>query len=269
MELEDQAWFPAVWRDAGTAYLEFAARFNDPGAGIAKRLAPVLEATGTRRLVDLCSGGTGPLPGVLAELEREGLEATALLTDRFPNLPSFQRLQDEIGKRVEYAAEPVDALAVPAELSGLRTLFNALHHFRPEDARGLLQDAVDAGQPVAAFEVVGRHPLQLLGLLMSPVLSLLLMPFARPFRWSWLFWTYVVPVIPLFILWDGVVSGLRVYSIPELHELVAGLRGREYVWEIGAESMTPVPAPVTFLVGRPKSPTPVARHPEAPAPAES
>jgi len=252
MELEDQPWFPALLRDAGTAYLGLAARLDDPGPAIAERLRPALEATGLRRLVDLCSGGAGPLGSVLAELEREGIEADALLTDRFPNLPSFRRLKEQIGDRVDFEAEPVDALAVPDDLEGLRTLFNALHHFRPEQARGLLQDAVDAGQPVAAFEMVGRHPVQLIGLLSSPLLALLLMPFTRPFRWSWLLFTYVIPVIPLFILWDGVVSGLRVYSVAELRELVAGLRGEEYVWEIGAEPMTRIPAPVTYLVGYPK-----------------
>jgi hypothetical protein len=105
---------------------------------------------------------------------------------------------------------------VPRGLDGFRTLFNAFHHFRPELARRILADAVAARRPIAVFEVVSRRLLPLVGLLLSPLNVLVLMPFVRPRRWSWLFFTYVVPVIPLFVLWDGVVSWLRIYSEPEL-----------------------------------------------------
>ena len=31
-------------------------------------------------------------------------------------------------------------------------------------------------------------------------------PFVRPFRWSRLLFTYVIPLIPLLVLFDGTVS---------------------------------------------------------------
>jgi hypothetical protein len=34
-------------------------------------------------------------------------------------------------------------------------------------------------------------------------------PWIRPFRWSRLLWTYVVPIIPAVLLFDGIVSCLR------------------------------------------------------------
>ena len=137
----------------------------------------------------------------------------------------------------------------------LRTIFNALHHFRPADARKILQDAVDAGVPVASFEMVGRHPLYIVGLSFSWLMALVLVPFLRPFRPSWLVFTYLVPVIPLFILWDGMVSAFRTYSPEELQALVAELEGADaYEWEIGAEPLGGgPPAPVTYLIGTPRA----------------
>ena len=86
-------------------------------------------------------------------------------------------------------------------------------------------------------------------LLSNPLAILLATPFIRPFRWSHLLWTYIVPVVPIFIAWDGFVSGLRLYSTQELQELVDGLRSNDYVWGIGRK---PFPHAVTYLIGYPR-----------------
>jgi hypothetical protein len=48
--------------------------------------------------------------------------------------------------------------------------------------------------------------------LVVPLAVLVLTPAIRPFRWSRLFWTYLVPVIPASILFDSVVSLFRIYT---------------------------------------------------------
>jgi len=253
-EWEDQPWFPAVLRDAGTAFLTLAAKFNAKDE-IAEGLVPALRAADEDVLVDLCSGGGGPIVGVVEALAGRGRATRAILTDLFPNIPTLEYARSKLPERIDVISEPVDATAVPEALRGVRTLFNGFHHFRPEVARALLLDAVEAGQPIAIYEFVGRTPIGMLGLLMSPLNALLAVPFLRPFRWSWLFFSYVVPVIPLFILWDGIVSGLRVYSVSELRDLVGSLgpAAHAYEWDIGAERMGRVPAPITYLIGIPKS----------------
>ena len=56
----------------------------------------------------------------------------------------------------------------------------------------------------------------------------------RPIRWDWLFFTFVIPILPLAIAWDGMVSNLRSYSAVELQELVDSVSGHAaYRWEIG------------------------------------
>jgi len=253
-ELEDQPWFPAVIRDAGTAYLRFAVGLSGQAKNLVPKLKETLDRTGATRVVDLCSGGAGPLPALSEALAEEGSDVRITLTDYYPNIEGFERLRSRSQTTMDFEAESVDARQVPEDLIGLRTLFSALHHFRPADARAILQSAVDSGQPIAAFEIVNRHPVTLVMMLTVFIPVMLSIPFLRPFRWSWLLFTYVLPVIPLFVMWDGLVSCLRVYSKDELREMVAGLEGGDrFDWEIGTIAMPPSPAPAIYCIGTPRA----------------
>ena len=256
VELEDQPWFPRLWRDAGTAYLELAARIAGHSARLAPELARVLRASGAKRIVDLCSGGGGPVVAITEELAKAGQPVEVLLTDFYPNLPAFARARELSGGRIDFSTAPVDATKVPAELGGLRTIFNAFHHFPPAAAARILGDAADARQPIAVFEIAGREPATLLGILFAPILFALTLPLLRPFRWAWLPFTYLLPVLPLFVLWDGLVSCLRVYMPADLRELLARLERRHrdaYTWEIARVRLGAAPAHATVLVGLPRA----------------
>lgn len=250
VELEDLPWFPGVLRDAGTAFLEFAVRVS----GHAKLLAPTVERalreSGATRIVDLCSGGGGPVRIVSDALVERGLNVPVVLTDKFPNAAAFAHATEGTGGRITGRTEPVDATAVPADVVGLRTMFNAFHHFPPGVARKVLADAMEHRQPIAVFEVVSREPLPLLGLLLTPLTVTLSMPFWRPFQWPWVVWTWLLPVMQPFVLWDGVVSWLRIYGPDELRELVAGLDAPGWTWEIGQIKLGDAPAHATYLIGR-------------------
>jgi hypothetical protein len=250
-ELEDQPWFPAVWRNAGTAYLRLAADVTGQPSLMVPKLAQLLGETGDRHLVDLCSGGAGPVPAVIDQLKAdEGLEVSAVLTDLYPNVAQLEAVAARSQGQVTVHPEPVDATQVPDELDGCRTLFNALHHFRPEAARGILQSAVDAGQPIAAFDVPERTLAYLLGILFAPIVFALACPFLRPFDWRWIVFTYLIPIIPLFVVWDGFVSGLRAYSVSELDALINEVEG-DYLWETGRLKVGRQPAHITYLMGWP------------------
>jgi hypothetical protein len=255
-ELEDQAWFPRVLRDAGTAFLALAARVSGHAAALAPRVEAALAASGEKRIVDLCSGGGGPIAEIVPELARRGVEVQALLTDFFPNEGALAYAAERSGGRIAWSRASIDATRVPRELAGLRTIFNALHHFRPGMARAILADAAAARRPIAIFEVVSRDLLGFVGVLGAPIFFALALPFLRPFRWIWVPLTYLVPVLPLFVLWDGVVSCLRIYSTDELAELVASLPAGDrdaFAWEIGRQPLPPTPARATFLVGIPRT----------------
>jgi hypothetical protein len=124
-------------------------------------------------------------------------------------------------------------------------MFTAFHHFQPEQARAVLADAVRQRQGIAIFEATQRSPLALLLMLLAPLVVLATTPFIRPFRWSRLFWTYLIPVVPLLTLFDGLVSCMRTYDVEELGGLTAKLGANDYLWDIGTMKGT-APTPTTI-----------------------
>ncbi len=251
-ELEDFPWFPSSWRDAGTSFLELAMRLSGHAKILAPSVADAVRATGATRIIDLCAGGGGPLPIIMHELSKHGMPVKALLTDLYPNVPAFQRVAAASGGLIEAHTEPVDATNVPRELGGLRVMFNAFHHFKPERAKAVLRDAVEKEQAIAIFEVVSREPLPLIGMLASPINFAVAVPFLRPFQWSWLLFTYLLPALPAFVLWDGLVSCLRIYSEAELRELTSSIETPTgWTWAIGRVRLGKAPAHATYLLGLP------------------
>ena len=248
-ELEDQPWFPKSIRDAGTDLLRFVAEVAKPYRSVVPRPRKALIATGSQSIVDLCSGGAGPIVAIQKELAGSGCEILVTMTDKFPNRAAFELARRRSAGKVDFVDTPVDAAAVPPNLGGFRTLFTSLHHFRPEEAKRILQDAVDQRRPIGVFEMTGRSLLPILAIPMLPLALLASTPFIRPLRWSRFLWTYLIPIVPLFITWDAFVSCLRTYSVKELQELVDGLDCEGYSWEIGVDAARP--APVTYLIGYP------------------
>ena len=247
-ELEDQPWFPATIRDLATDYLQFIqTRFRIDRA-MTPHIARVLESTGTRRIIDLCSGGSGPLLLLVGDLAGRGVDVKATLTDLFPNVPAFSEIAAASNGRIDFERESVDARNVPARLAGLRTIFNGFHHLAPADARAVLHAAAAAGQPIAIFELSERS-VRTLPVLLTPLAVWLATPFMRPFKWRRLFWTYVLPMVPLTCLWDGIVSQLRAYTVPELEAMSRGSAPMR--WDIGQVPIAKGRGRLTYLLGFP------------------
>jgi hypothetical protein len=287
IEIHDQPWFPSSLRDGVTDALQFGFNLWKVYAPIVPLLESALDETHitsksrsierrsseTQSIIDLCSGGAGPWLDLSRELksrrlksQKHGREAPKVdlqisLTDKYPNLRAFQKVKEASEDRITFYPNSVDAMNVPADLKGLRTMFTSFHHFRPEEARAILQNSVDAGEGIAIFEAPRRAPATIAIMFAWVLLLVLCTPWIRPFRWSRLLWTFVVPIIPVALWLDGVVSCLRAYSPQELQELVAMLTNGEvhnhyqYQWQIGEQAGAVSGAPITYLIGYPSYPS--------------
>lgn len=131
-------------------------------------------------------------------------------------------------------------------------MFTSFHHFAPEEARAILQNAVDAGQSIGVFEITRRAPSTIALMFPWALMLFAFTPLIRPFRWSRLLYTYLIPIIPLVLLFDGVVSCLRTYRPQELREIIKNLSGIEYQWEVGEHPTGSGRAPITYLIGTPR-----------------
>ncbi|WP_191906271.1 class I SAM-dependent methyltransferase [Hymenobacter baengnokdamensis] len=256
-EFEDLPWFPAVIRAGQMDYL----RFMISGLGTYRPVAPLLaeglRRTGQTQLLELGAGAGGGTETVLAALRHQQLPNVSItLTDLYPQPAAWADVSRRTSGAIQGHSAPVDALAVPAGLSGLRVIFSAFHHFAPPQARALLRDAVAGGTGIGVFEGAAKSWLEIgLALTVLPVAQLLLTPFFRPFRLSRLVFTYLLPLIPLTTIWDGVVSILRMYPTEELLALAHEADpARRYHWQAGQLRHWWGPR-VTFLVGWPAHPT--------------
>lgn len=249
-EFEDQAWFPGFLRNYVTDFLQFLSN----KAQLYKPVIPIikkgLKKTGTNQIIDLGSGGGGGLIWLNSELKKDIPDLRITLTDFYPNTAAFAHTKQQ-ADNFDFVETPVDARSVPPGLKGLRTQFLSLHHFRPADASQILQNAVNAGSSIAIFEAQERSAPSIVAMLFSPLSVLFTTPFIRPFKPGRLLFTYLIPIVPLVVLWDGVVSCLRTYSVKEMEELTGNLKNADqFDWEIGKEKSGP--GAVLYLLGTKK-----------------
>lgn len=224
-----------------------------PYSVAAPLLARALTRLGETRIVDLCSGGGGPWPDLVRRIPAIGGPAVRVtLTDAYPNRAAFARLKQETAGVVDGEPDPVPATRVPERLAGFRTVFTALHHFPPPAAGAILADAVRRRSGIGVFEITERSLLSLVGMLFLPVFVLLATPFIRPFRWSRLVLTYLVPIVPLAVWFDSTVSCLRSYTPDELLALTRGAGDASVVWDAGMIHTSPFLTRMTYLIGIPR-----------------
>ena len=251
-EIHEQSWFPPFLRDFVTDALQSGLELLNAYAPIEPMLRSALDSAGSRNVVDLCSGGGGPWLDLSQRLNRGGQSMQIRLSDKYPNLRAFRKAGARYGNLLTYDSDPVDAMKVPRGLMGFRTIFSSYHHFPPEEARAVLQDAVDAGEGIGIFEITRRAPSAIALMFPWALLVFVSTLRIRPFRWSRLFWTYVIPVIPFVVLFDGVVSCLRTYRPEELSEIIGRLIGSEYEWSVGEQLGPGGIIPISYVIGHPR-----------------
>ncbi len=250
-EFEDFAWVPVFLRNYLTDFLQYVANNFDIYKPVVPILQKGLEKCEKAQIIDIASGGGGGWLSLSKHLLAENKDVKILLTDYFPNISAFKQTVETGGEHFEFYRQSVDALNVSPDLKGLRTQFLSFHHFPPESAKKILQNAVDCKSPIAIFEAQERSLICLIAMLLSPLNVLISTPFIRPLVIGRIVFTYLIPIVPLMVLWDGIVSALRTYSVEEMKELVAEVKNStDFEWEIGRIENRGLP--VLYLLGYPK-----------------
>ncbi|PKS05050.1 hypothetical protein jhhlp_008417 [Lomentospora prolificans] len=197
--------------------------------------------------IDFCAGGGGPTPEIERivndGLKRRGIdEAAFVMTDLHPNVESWRRCC--IGRRtLAFEPESVDARdggdvvrrwagkgRRGSEEGRVCRLFNlAFHHFDDGLAGDILRDTVETSHAFAIFELQDRHFSSFLPtLLLLPATFLLAPLYAIKHRsLSALFFTYIIPIIPFVLVFDGWMSGLRTRTPEEVEAMLRKHGGPE------------------------------------------
>jgi hypothetical protein len=249
-EIHDQPWCPKIVRDGLTDYLSQSETDRQTYTPVLPLIVASANQASASQVIDLCSGGGGPWIHWLASGASPSIRCV-ILTDKFPNTKSAGK---QLPAGLEYSQQSVDATAVPPALKGFRTLFTSFHHFSPEPAQAILRDASGQRQPIGIFEFTHRGVPALLIMLLSIVSVWITVPRIRPVKLSTLLLTYLLPVIPFVVMFDGVVSCLRTYTPEELLAMAKKSGSANFEWKSGLirEGTTPG-LPITYLIGLPSA----------------
>lgn len=232
-------------------YLLTACNFYEP---ITPLLMEGMEKTNSTRIIDLCSGGGGAIEQIRNNItSRYHKNIQIILTDKYPNISAFELLAAKTNNNISFSNTSVDATDVPHELHGLRTVFSGFHHFNASQAKAVLQSAVSAKQGIAIFDGGDKNILAILGIIfIHPIIFLLFTPFFRPWRISRIIFTYIIPIIPLCTIWDGVISITRLYQPAALLQLAKEVDDTNYIWTAG-KVKNRLQMNVAYLLGVPKN----------------
>lgn len=254
-EFEDLAWFPDWIRQMMTMYIRAFHRVLGTEKVIAPLLARAVAAASQREIVDLCSGGGGPMPDVMRRLQADhGIAVKTTLTDLYPNQTAIAAVKAEDNPLLSYHPQSVDAGNVPSTLAGARTMICSFHHMPAPVAQRILNDAFAQRRPFLLFEVSDNEAPQLLWWLAIPFnifTVLLFTPFIRPLTWQQIVFTYVIPILPVLIAWDGSVSNVRTYRVKDLEKMTAALQAPDYKWEIARIKKKGYPSTMPYVLGLP------------------
>jgi hypothetical protein len=237
-EFEDMPWFPDWIRVLMTRYIMTFHKILGTAGLLEKLVEKGLQKSEALLILDLCSGSGGPMLDVAENLRTSGRfpDLKLMLSDLYPNHEAAKSINQKNDASVAYLTDPLDATQVRRGLVGLRTMVSSMHHMKPELARKILKNAKEANQPILIFEISDNSAPIFLWWLAMPfafIMTFIFTPLVRPMSWQQLLFTYLIPILPIFIAWDGAVSNARTYTLEDMEDLIQGLSDKSYSWEMG------------------------------------
>ena len=244
-EFNDLSTVPKAWRESVVEALGRTLDWGGMLQGLVPHLARFYSEARVREVLDLGAGTGIPAAILVRELLALGIEPPrTYLTDLFPLEDQWVELEREHAPYISFIAEPVDATSVDTKRIGqgrARQLINIFHHFPEEVARGVLEDAIKARQPIFISEQFFRRPTQFLNFAPAGIASLYVNPlFTKEHRLAKALWTWCSPVMLGISIWDGIISTMRIYEPADLMRMVQSIDGHEeYSWRHGTFSYLP------------------------------
>lgn len=206
-------------------------------------------------VLDLCSGSGQASALFIASLE--GKQAAGIqfhLSDLNPFNPATS---SQLPANVSKIERPVDACKVDGTPPHqARMMIAAFHHFKPQQAKHILLDAVKANTSVFIVEPFPRRLRSTLPFFVHSFIPGAMNPISsNSHRGLKALFTYLLPVIPLLGWWDTIISALRMYTEQEYLTMVA--EATDYHWQY-QQLANPLGGAITVFTGIPKALTTAA-----------
>ncbi len=183
-------------------------------------------------LHDPCAGSGEVNLYIKNEMNKAKLEFKFILSDIMTDtVPLFAKtinnLKDE---NIYYIEQSVNLLDFQNNENYSKVFINSFHHFTPSQVSKILEEHFKIKKDIIVLEYCQRSLMSFLSMIAGPLLSLILFPFIikRKHFFSAFVFVYLLPIIPLMLLWDGIISSLRTYTKKDLQKLMKQLQISDY-----------------------------------------
>jgi len=175
------------------------------------------EHVGATRVSEMGAGAAGFSETLAAMIQARRAKMGVEISDLRPNVDQYRSLEAAYPGILHAKTEPVDFTVKPLSSTREVVVMSAAFHHIPHEARERVLQAM-VPQNVMIFESVTRNLKSMagcaIGFLPAMVTPLYFIGTASG-RWRRFFWCWLVPVAPLMVAWDGVVSCLRCWTEDE------------------------------------------------------
>jgi hypothetical protein len=220
IELEDQPWFPSYFRTMQTDFIGWLVHLVGLYQPVAIIVENALGKLKEKSIVDLCSGNGLAIVSAIKDVPEDKL-TVVYLSDKYPSFTVPENV------RVKWMAGPVDVLKPETLPAGLRTIFNAYHHFSEDQAWVLLDE--NAKEGLLICEILEPTFFNLIKIFFTTtIVQFLTCFFVKPFRLDRIFFTCILPVNLITVTWDGIVSVLKSRRAIDIEKSLIDHLGKEY-----------------------------------------
>lgn len=236
-EFGDQPWLRGWARECYLDCLNHGLRSGGQFRGVLDPLMRWAHDTDPEGILDLGSGGAGPVETLLAEAQRRGIVLPRIvLSDLFPSTAHYQALEHRYGSsRIGFVDQPVSASVVLPGTPGRRMICSAFHHFKPDQAQAIVEDAARHASGLLIIEPLQRNWRHLFLVLLSGPFAYMGAPFGATRKtWSKFVFCTLLPVFPLMVMFDGCISVLRMYKPDEILQMFPPDCRAAFTFERGA-----------------------------------
>ena len=219
-ELEDQAWFPDVFRRYQVEYIGSIVTWFKFYSPLVADIQKLTDENKTIVIQDLCSGSG--IPAIYMHRQLKGNYQT-ILSDKFP-VSSFTNSNE-----ISYLKEEVDVLLLEPQPSVCYTMYNGFHHFSNTEQQLLVKKMIAKKNPFFIAEILTPGFFTMMKIILTTTLiQLLTAPFVKPFSFTRLFFTYIIPVNLFTVLYDGIISVIRSKTAKQYADLLGSLSANEF-----------------------------------------
>ena len=174
------------------------------------------------KVLDPCAGSGYVDALLIKEMKQQDLQF--YLSDfMIHKNPEFrEHINNLDDPRIHYLEQSIDVLQDNPDFRCPKIFINAFHHFDDEQVAQICKLNLSHGDDILVLEYCDNAFVSYLSMLFGPLIAMILLPFITERRQLLVtaVFTYLIPIVPLMLLWDGLVSNLRCYSHRSLKNIV-------------------------------------------------